>query len=76
MSLVCEENFGSGTLTDRTQVRPSRMSSPVRPTFSFFEMPLSSAYLFSVRVSAPRKPARWVPPSRCGMLFVKHSIVS
>ena len=24
----------------------------------------------SVRVSAPRKPARWVPPSFCGMLFV------
>ena len=28
LSLVCEENFGSGTLTDRMQVRPSRMSSP------------------------------------------------
>jgi hypothetical protein len=24
LSLVCEENFGSGTLTDSTQVRPSR----------------------------------------------------
>ena len=76
LSLVCEENLGSGTLTDSTQVRPSRMSSPVRFTFSFLESPLSSAYLFSVRVSAPRKPARWVPPSRCGMLLVKHSIVS
>src|SRR6266550_1750014 len=28
------------------------------------------------RVSDPRKRARWVPPSRCGMLLVKHSIVS
>jgi hypothetical protein len=52
------------------------MSSPVSETFSFLETPDSSAYLLSVRVSAPRKPARWVPPSRCGMLLVKHSIVS
>ena len=29
LSLVCEENFGSGTLTESTQVRPSRQSSPV-----------------------------------------------
>jgi hypothetical protein len=28
------------------------------------------------RVSAARKPARWVPPSRCGMLLVKHSTFS
>src|SRR3954464_4851417 len=76
LSLVCDENLGSGTLTDSTQVRPPRMPSPRGLTFSFLEMPDSSAYLLSVRVSAPRKPARWVPPSRCGMLLVKHSIVS
>ena len=35
LSLVCEENFGSGTLQDRTAVRPSRQSSPVSATFSF-----------------------------------------
>ncbi len=29
MSLVCEENLGSGTLTERTAVSPSRASSPV-----------------------------------------------
>ena len=29
LSLVCEENFGSGTLTDKTAVKPSRASSPV-----------------------------------------------
>ena len=29
LSLVCDENFGSGTLTESTQVRPSRQSSPV-----------------------------------------------
>jgi hypothetical protein len=28
--LVCEENFGSGTFTDSTAIRPSRMSSPDR----------------------------------------------
>jgi hypothetical protein len=38
LSLVCEENFGSGTLTDSTQVRPSRQSSPVSATFSFLAM--------------------------------------
>src|SRR5471032_1710921 len=36
LSLVCEENFGSGTLTESTHVRPSRMSSPVVSTFAFF----------------------------------------
>ncbi len=35
-----------------------------------------SAYLVTTRVSAWRNPARCVPPSRCGMLLVKHSIVS
>jgi hypothetical protein len=43
LSLVCDENFGSGTFTDTTAVRPSRQSSPVRETFSFFVMPLLSA---------------------------------
>src|SRR3712207_8075916 len=28
LSLVCELNFGSGSLTDTIAVRPSRMSSP------------------------------------------------
>ena len=35
LSLVCEENFGSGNLTDRMAVRPSRASSPVVVIFSF-----------------------------------------
>jgi hypothetical protein len=34
--LVCDENLGSGTFTESTQVRPSRMSSPVVSTFAFF----------------------------------------
>ena len=35
-SLVCEENLGSGTFTESTHVRPSRMSSPVVSTLAFF----------------------------------------
>ena len=40
LSLVWDENFGSGTFTESTQVRPSRMSSPVVSTFAF--LPISS----------------------------------
>ena len=39
LSLVWLENFGSGTLTDSTQVSPSRASSPESVTFSFFARP-------------------------------------
>ena len=43
-SLVCDENFGSGTLTDTIAVSPSRQSSPVSvTTFSFFTRPELSA---------------------------------
>ena len=37
------ENFGSGSLTETIAVSPSRMSSPVSETFSFFSMPDRSA---------------------------------
>jgi hypothetical protein len=43
LSLVCEPNFGSGSLTETIAVSPSRMSSPVRLTFSFFSTPDFSA---------------------------------
>ena len=43
LSLVCDENLGSGSLTERTQLSPSRISSPVSATFSFLVMPLSVA---------------------------------
>ena len=76
MSLVWLENFGSGTFTDSTAVSPSRASSPVSATFSRLAMPVTSAYLLMTRVSAARKPARCVPPSRWGMLLVKMSICS
>ena len=35
LSLVWEENLGSGTLTDTTAVRPSRASSPATETLAF-----------------------------------------
>ena len=43
LSLVWLENLGSGTLTESTQVSPSRASSPVSATFSFLAMPESAA---------------------------------
>ncbi len=43
LSLVCEENFGSGTLTDSTAVNPSRQSSPVSATFSLRALGVFSA---------------------------------
>src|SRR5215475_8763872 len=41
LSLVWDENLGSGTLTDSTQVRPSRQSSPVSATLSFLACGMS-----------------------------------
>ena len=76
LSLVWEENLGSGTFTESTAVRPSRASSPLGLTLAFFRMPSASMYWLRVRVSAARKPARWVPPSRCGMLLVKQKMFS
>ncbi len=43
LSLVWDENLGSGILTESTQVKPSRASSPESVTFSRLAMPLSWA---------------------------------
>ena len=43
LSLVCDENFGSGSFTETIAVSPSRMSSPWSVTFSFFINPDFSA---------------------------------
>ncbi len=43
LSLVWLENFGSGTFTDRTQVRPSRASSPLTEILSRLVAPELSA---------------------------------
>ncbi len=40
LSLVWEENFGSGTFTDSTAVRPSRTSSPLGSTFARCRIPI------------------------------------
>ena len=74
LSLVCEPNFGSGIFTLTILVKPSRKSSPER--FISFFIFCSEIYLFSARVKPARNPARCVPPSRFGILFVKQSEVS
>ena len=70
--LVCPSNCGSATFTEITAVRPSRKSSPEISMWffsSFSVILLSSAYFFSTRVSAVRKPCRCVPPSIVLILF-------
>ena len=42
LSLVCELNFGSGNLTDKTHINPSRISSPVVSIFAFLAISFSS----------------------------------
>ncbi len=77
MSLVCEENFGSLTLTETTAVRPSRQSSPERPvSFRALVRLLESAYFCRARVSAVLNPSRCVPPSRLLIVLVKVKSVS
>ena len=76
LSLVSDENFGSGTLIDRTQVKPSLISSPDVSTLAFFAISLLSIYALIVLVMAAFKPVRWVPPSLWGILFVKQRVFS
>ena len=69
-SLVCDENFGSGTFTEIIATIPSLTSSPNKSdgifllVFSFFIKD------FNTLVRLALKPDRCVPPSFCGMLFV------
>ena len=74
-SLVCDENLGSGTFTDSTRscLRACRRRT-ARPSPAW-RCSFCRCSCSSVRVSAARKPVRWVPPSRCGMLLVKQNIV-
>jgi hypothetical protein len=69
-SFVCDENFGSGTLTDITAIKPSLTSSPNN---SIGEFLFNSSFLtkaFKTLVKLDLKPDRCVPPSFCGILFV------
>ena len=72
LSLVCDENLGSGNFTDNTQVKPSRISSPEVSILAFLAISFASIYWLRVRVITWRKEVKCVPPSRCGMLLVKH----
>ena len=73
---VWPSNWGSGSLTDITAVRPSLISSPVKfPSFSFINL-LRLAYSFTVLVKADLKPAKWVPPSCVSILFANEYIFS
>ena len=66
---VWPSNCGWGTFTLTITVRPSRMSSPVTASFSLMPFFIARPYLFTVRVSAARKPERCVPPSTVWMLL-------
>ena len=63
LSLVCEENLGSGILVESTHVNPSLISSPEIANLFFFNKLFSLAYLFTTLVSALLKPNKCVPPS-------------
>ena len=59
LSLVCDENFGSGIFADKTQVRPSLISSPEIANLFFLRRLCSFAYLFITLVNALLKPNKW-----------------
>ena len=63
--MVCEENFGSGSFTERTAVRPSRESSPVVATFSFF----ASQLLLDVVVQRARERGAETGQMRAAVLL-------
>jgi hypothetical protein len=73
--LVCDENFGSGTLTDTIAVRPSRPSSPVSWTFSFLAMPELRIARDLARERAP-EAGEMRAAVALGMLFVKQRTFS
>ena len=74
LSLVCDENLGSGCLTEIIAVMPSLQSSP-ETDMSAFAISLSM-YVLIVLVRAPLKPARCVPPSFCLIVFAKQYMFS
>ena len=68
-SLVCDENLGSGTFTEIIATIPSLTSSPRRSAGVF----LAFSFLINALrtlVRLPLNPAKWVPPSFWGILFV------
>ena len=65
LSLVCEENFGSGIFTDRMAVRPSRASSPVIGDLLLFRRQL----LLDVVVHRARERAAKAGEMRAAVLL-------
>ena len=65
LPLVCELKRGFGSLTLRSRRSGLRgQSSPVMAGSLSLRILLALAYWLMPRVSAVRKPVRWVPPSR------------
>ena len=79
-SLVWPSNWGSGTRTVMTAVRPAMMSSfSTRPSLavSFRARESASMRLRSTLVRACSNPDRWVPPMGVAMMLTKErSVVS
>ena len=63
LSLVWDENLGSGTFTDSTHVMPSLASSPEMVILPFLATATVFEYPTNERVNADRKPCKCVPPS-------------
>src|SRR5210317_96710 len=76
LSLVCDENFGSGILVDKTHVSPSFISSPEIANLFFFNKLCSLAYLLIILVRALLNPKTCVPPSFWKILLVYGSTSS
>ena len=76
LTLVCDSKRGFGILTLRTQISPSRQSSPESAGSLSLRILLALAYWLMARVSALRNPVEWVPPSAFGMVLAKQSICS
>gem|GEM_PF-5125277 len=75
--LVWPSNWGWGSLTLITAIRPSRTSSPWRwPFLRLFGRSLAPMYWLMARVSPALKPERCEPPSRVLMLLAKVKICS
>ena len=68
---VCPSNCGSRILSDNTQVKPSRTSSPDKLASFAFSTFCRRAKSFAARVNASLKPAKCVPPSSVFILFTK-----
>ncbi len=74
--LVWPSNSGSGTFTEITAVKPSRIFSPARfPSLSLRLLRLRAKVL-KVRVRTVFSPSRWVPPSIVRILLAKPNKLS